>query len=188
MLDPIRLVGDPVLKTPCAPVTDFNGDVVALANRLQTLCERASGIGLAASQIGVLRRVFVFDLDYRVRGLKGAIVNPRIVEQSGTVTYEEGCLSIPDFYYPIERARQITVEAQTVEGDDQVMTLDGIASRLFQHEIDHLDGVLFIDRIPDSERLSAMIEVEQLIRDARSVSSRLGPKRRLFRRTSASPL
>lgn len=156
MFDDIRQFTDPVLKSACAPVQEFGEKTVKLGRTLlDRLVRYPIGIGLAANQIGVSRRAFAYDLT--PYGLdQGVLFNPRLVDATGATVYEEGCLSIPDFFYPVERPSKVTVQACSEAGDDLEFELDGIAARLFQHEIDHLDGILIFDRLPEDERKQAI--------------------------------
>lgn len=171
-----RTFGDPVLKTPCQPIEDVDGKVVQFGQDLLARLQRSDlGIGLAANQIGVSRQAFAYDLSHYAEGVDGVLFNPRVTDTRGTAVYEEGCLSIPEFYYPVERADEVMVEGVTLAGELVTMELDGIAARLFQHEIDHLNGLLIFDRLPAEERKEAM----KLATSLRNGSARLGRSRRL---------
>ena len=149
-LRPILIHPDPRLKKPCAPVPEITEEIRSLgADMLQTMYE-APGVGLAAPQIGVLKRVIVMDCnkppEAEPRPL--VMVNPEILwESAERVMSEEGCLSLPEQYAPVERAAEVRVRWTDLEGAPQEETLAGLWSVCVQHEIDHLDGTLFIDRI-----------------------------------------
>ena len=147
----IRQYPDAALKLKARPVAEFDEELRSLAARMKLLMHDANGIGLAATQVGVLRRLFVFQpTDEDVF----ALVNPEIVERSDeTDIADEGCLSIQGITVPVERALEVTIVGQDENGGDVRYELDGYAARCVQHETDHLDGVLMIDRTtPDARR------------------------------------
>ena len=150
----IRQYGDPVLRLEAREVESFDDDLRRLVERMKRLMKDAYGVGLAGNQVGILRRVFVFQQDEdEVR----ALVNPRIVERSGeTEVEEEGCLSIQRIRVPVERSLAVTVEGKDEEGGDVRLELEGITARVAQHEIDHLDGTLILDRTDDESRRQAL--------------------------------
>jgi len=136
------------------PATD--GTLKELVSRMAKVMYEAPGIGLAATQLGVLKRVFVYDLDEEGRGLV-ALCNPLIVEKSGECeTDDEGCLSLPGITVPVDRSCRITCEALTLDGRKVRIEAEGLHARLLQHEVDHLDGVLIIDRATSEERKAAL--------------------------------
>jgi peptide deformylase len=151
----IRQWPDPVLRMRANEVEDFDDDLRQLVTRMQALMEDANGVGLAANQVGVLRRVAVFrveELDEPV-----AAVNPRIVAASEErATDDEGCLSLQRVLVPVERHATLTLEAQDVEGAPLRLELTGLDARIVQHELDHLDGVLILDRTTPEARREAM--------------------------------
>lgn len=150
----IRQYGDPVLRLEAREVESFDDDLRRLVERMKRLMKDAFGVGLAGNQVGILRRVFVFQEDEdEVR----ALVNPRIVERSKeTDVEEEGCLSIQRIRVPVERSLAVTVEGKDEDGDDVRFELEGIAARVAQHEIDHLDGTLILDRTDNESRRQAL--------------------------------
>jgi peptide deformylase len=136
------------------PATDVN--LRALAETMARMMYAAPGIGLAAPQIGVMKRVFVYDLSEDGSGLT-ALCNPRIVERSDEcVSDDEGCLSLPGISVPVERSCRVVCEALTLEGEAVRVEAEGLEARVFQHEIDHLDGLLIIDRVQAGERKEAL--------------------------------
>lgn len=144
---------EPLLKELSTPVAKVDGEIKALiSDMLETMYE-APGIGLAAPQLGVLKRVIVLDIEYR-EGERHPIVviNPEIVESSGETTYEEGCLSVPEYTAEIVRASEVTVKGLDGEGTPVSIEADGLLAIALQHEIDHLDGVLFVDRLGEMKR------------------------------------
>ncbi len=151
----IKILGDPVLRTPCDEVEEFDEELRTLVEDMLETMYRAQGVGLAAPQVGLSLRVFVVDLGDSDENGSGplALVNPRIVESSRKADRApEGCLSIPGMEEVVERPETVTVEGQTPEGEDVSFTASGLFSRAVQHEIDHLDGVLFIDRLSPLKR------------------------------------
>jgi peptide deformylase len=135
-------------------VTEFDEDLVALVERMQHLMHDAQGVGLAATQLGMLRRVFVFEPGEE--GVK-AVVNPQLLDTSAEKeTDEEGCLSLRDVRVPVERSLRVTIEGKDPAGEDVHYELEGLDARVVQHEIDHLDGVLIIDRTDAEHRKEAL--------------------------------
>jgi len=150
----IRQYGDPVLRMKAREVTSFDEDLQRLVTRMRQLMHDARGVGLAATQVGILQRVFVFQ--------KGeddvvAIVNPRLTELSDELeTEDEGCLSLQGVTMPVERHLRVTLEAKDPEGNDMRFELEGHPARVAQHELDHLDGTLILDRTTDEARKEAL--------------------------------
>lgn len=155
----IRVFGDPGLRTPAEQVTAFDEALGRLAADMTETMKAAPGVGLAAPQVGVSRRLFTFDDggDHA-----GALCNPEIVWYSDEKqTGEEGCLSIPQIYFPVTRSQQVKVRAQTLAGEPVEMEGEGLLARIFQHEIDHLNGILFVDRLDDDIRKEAMRAIRE---------------------------
>ncbi len=151
---PIRIFGDPVLKQPAADVVDIDGGFVARIDAMFDTMYDAPGVGLAAPQVGIAQRFFVYD----VGDGPNVLVNPRVVEADGEWSYEEGCLSIPGIAVEIVRPKLVTVAATDLDGNDIVVEGDELLGRCFLHEIDHLDGVLMFDRMERAERKAALKE------------------------------
>jgi peptide deformylase len=147
----IRLIGDPVLRRPATDVTDVDGALVRLTDDMFTTMYEAPGIGLAAPQVGVQKRFFVYDHGEGA----GVILNPRIIESDGEWTFEEGCLSIPDLTWEITRPKQIHLVGVDLDGNEVSIEADEIEARLFQHEIDHLDGILLVDHLDEDQAREA---------------------------------
>ena len=143
---PIVLYGDPVLREVSEPVDEINQEVKDLVSDLVDTIKKAKGLGLAAVQIGVLKRVFIVDLSAvdMNESLK-VYINPVIVETEGEVVYEEGCLSFPGIYQKITRPAKVTIQATGLDGNRFEQTHEGLAARAILHEFDHLEGKLFID-------------------------------------------
>jgi len=141
----VRRYGDPVLRRRAAPVEGVTPEICRLvADMVDTMYDEV-GIGLAAPQVGVSVRLMVVG-DEEGRGTQ-VLVNPAITAHGGTIMAEEGCLSLPGIFAQVTRSEWVTLEAQDLEGQPVAITARGLRSRVFQHEIDHLDGVLFIDRV-----------------------------------------
>jgi len=148
---PIRVYGDPVLRERTAEVETIDAKVAALAETMIETMYQAPGVGLAANQVGVQKRLFVYD--------KGegpvVVVNPVIVETDGEWVYEEGCLSVPGLSWPITRPNAVHLKGYDLDGREIDVETDEFEGRIFQHEMDHLDGVLLIERLDDDQRREA---------------------------------
>jgi len=155
----IRLYGDPVLTEVSAPVNRFDAELARFGDDLLETLRAAHGAGLAAPQVGVLKRMFAYDIPADEETGEhpfGVLVNPVITHREGEQTGDEGCLSFPGLYYECSRAMAVTVAAQDVRGQRLELDGEGLLARCFQHEIDHLDGVLFIDRLARGDRKRAL--------------------------------
>jgi peptide deformylase len=139
----LHLLGSPVLRQRSAEVGQVNDDVRRLVDDMFETMDAAKGVGLAANQIGVARRVAVVDAD----GQRFAMIDPVIIESEGSATAEEGCLSIPEIYGDVSRPERVVIEATDREGDRYRLDATGLKARAIQHEIDHLDGILFLDHL-----------------------------------------
>ncbi len=150
---PIRRLGDPGLRTPAVDVQSFDEFLRRLTENMFETMYDAPGVGLAAPQVGVSLRFFVYDDG---QGSKGAVANPRLVQADGEQVDEEGCLSVPGLYYETPRALRVRVEGQDTQG--KPVTVEGaeLLARIFQHETDHLDGMLYLDRLPPEDRRRAL--------------------------------
>jgi peptide deformylase len=149
----IRLLGDPVLRQRASEVTDVDGALARLVDDMFDTLDGAAGLGLAAPQVGVQKRLFVYEM---TDGAKGVIVNPVITESRGEWTYDEGCLSIPGLYFEITRPNEIHLTGYDLDGNEISIEADELMSRLFQHELDHLDGVLLLERLEADQRKQAL--------------------------------
>jgi peptide deformylase len=150
---PIREVGDPVLRTPTDPVLAFDPELAALVRDLEETVDHPGRAGLAAPQIGVSARVFAYNIDGEI----GHLVNPTIVELSEeTQDGDEGCLSVPGIWAPTVRAMHAVVEGFDVDGKPLRLEGSGLMGRALQHEVDHLDGKLFLDRLAGEARKTAL--------------------------------
>ena len=155
-LSRIRQYGDPALRMKAREVEDYDDDLLRLVERMTVLMHEAQGVGLAATQVGVLRRLFVFVDD----GEDRVLVNPTITASSKeTATEDEGCLSLREVLVPVERPAAVTIEGFDAKGDPVEFVLDQPTARVVQHELDHLDGVLIIDRTDDESRRGALAKL-----------------------------
>jgi peptide deformylase len=155
----IRLFGDPVLKRPAAPVAELNGSLAKVVDAMYETMYDAPGVGLAAPQIGVQQRFFVYDINDDTG--PHVMLNPEVVGATGEWTFEEGCLSLPGLAFEIVRPKVVTVQGLDLDGTDIVIEGDELLGRVFLHEIDHLDGVLMLDRLDRSQRKDAMRELRE---------------------------
>ncbi|WP_409328964.1 peptide deformylase [Trujillonella humicola] len=150
---PIRELGDPVLRTPADPVRAFDKELAALVRDLEETVDHPGRAGLAAPQIGVSARAFSYNID----GVIGHVVNPRLVELSEeTQDGDEGCLSVPGIWAPTVRAMHAAVEGFDVHGAPVRVEGSGLMARCLQHEVDHLDGKVFLDRLTGDARKAAL--------------------------------
>lgn len=161
----IRLFGDPVLTTPASEVTDIDGKLARLAEDMVETMHYANGLGLAAPQVGVQKRLFVYQLPDQE---PVTIVNPTIVESRGEWEYEEGCLSIPGLAFSIVRPKEIHLTGYDLDGREISIEADEVEARCFQHELDHLDGRLLLNLLDKDQKREAMRELR---RRAESVGS-----------------
>lgn len=154
---PIRIFGDPVLRERAAAVTVFDDALARLGQDMLDTLRAAAGAAVAANQVGVLKRVFAFDLDGDGEPDRGVYVNPEILETSEELQEgDEGCLSFPGLFYPTTRPLRARVKALDVHGEELERTGEGIIARMLLHEIDHLNGILFIDHLARHDRKDAM--------------------------------
>ena len=156
-IQPIRIFGDPVLRTPAAEVTDFDKELRSLVTDLEHTMLEANGAGLAAPQIGVSLRVFTYHVD----GVLGHLVNPQLTLSSECQEGEEGCLSFPGLAFDTRRALSVVARGFDVHGEPVVVEGSELLARAIQHETDHLDGILFIDRLDREQRKLAMKAVRE---------------------------
>ena len=148
----VRLFGDPVLKQRSREVEQLDGSLAGLVESMYTTMYEAVGLGLAAPQVGVQKRLFTYDVGEG----PSVMVNPEIVETTGEFTYQEGCLSVPGFSFEIVRPKVVTVRGVDLDGRELVIEGDEQLGRLFLHEVDHLDGVLLLDRLDPDVRKEAL--------------------------------
>ena len=156
-VQPIRLFGDPVLRTPADPVRDFDKELRTLVQDLQETMLDAPGVGLAAPQIGVSLRVFAYHVDDELGHLVNPVLDLSDEEQDG----EEGCLSFPGLAYPTKRAMRVVAKGMNMYGEPVTLEGSELLARCVQHETDHLDGVLFVDRLDREARRAAMRSIRE---------------------------
>jgi peptide deformylase len=154
----IRLFGDPVLRTPAEPVRDFDAELRRLVKDLTDTMEDAPGLGLAAPQIGVGLRVFTYHVD---SDEPGHLINPSLDLSEEQDEDDEGCLSFPSLVYPVKRAYGVVAKGFNMYGDPVTITGTELLARCVQHETDHLDGILFIDRMDPAQRKLAMKAIRE---------------------------
>lgn len=153
----IRLVGDPVLRQRADEVTDIDGKIARLAEDMLASMYEAPGVGLAAPQVGVRKRMFVYDLGAGPQ----TIVNPVLEEGDGEWTSDEGCLSVPGLSWPITRPKQVHLVGYDLDGNEISVEADELEARCFQHELDHLDGILLLERLDEDTRKEALKAIRE---------------------------
>jgi len=151
---PIRTFGDPVLRLPCAEVTEFDATLRKLADDMLETMYDAPGVGLAANQVGVQKRLFVYDINDGSG--PGAIVNPVLSQHRGEWEYTEGCLSVPDLHWEIVRFKEVHVDGFDLDGNPISFDGDELMARMLQHEVDHLDGRLLLSHLDRRQHKEAM--------------------------------
>lgn len=149
----IHIFGDPVLREKAEPVTEINGELRDFIGKMAELMYKVRGLGLAANQVGVPKRFFIMDISQKEGSpLLEVYINPEILGAEGETEYEEGCLSIPGYYAKVERYARLWVKAYDLEGNPFERELTGLHAIAFQHEYDHLEGILFVDRLSPLKR------------------------------------
>lgn len=175
----IKTAGDAILKKKASPVTAIDDKIRKLASDMAETMQTAGGLGIAAPQVGVSLRVIVIDfgyLDFEKTGKDEkkhgepefrpvTIINPEILDKSGVSSISEGCLSVPGYRAPVERASHIKVRFTGIDGKERIIEAEGLTAIAFQHEIDHIDGILFIDRISTLKRGIAVKKVKKFLED-----------------------
>lgn len=154
----IRIFGDPVLRQPAHEVEDFDGRLATLAGNMFDTMRAAEGVGLAANQVGVLKRLFTWEVTREdADPVGGAVVNPVLRDASEQLQEDdEGCLSFPGLSFPLGRPLTVEIAYQDLGGDDHSVTLEGFQARVWLHEMDHLNGILFIDHLAKHDRKEAL--------------------------------
>jgi peptide deformylase len=165
MIYPIVYYGDPVLERPSEPVTEFNDELKKLVDDMFESMYAAHGVGLAAPQIGIPKRLAVIDVTFKEDpNAKLVLINPEIIRREGRQAGKEGCLSLPDFHENVTRANIVTVRAQDVEGKWFEKTGDDLLARALLHETDHLNGRLFISHVSALKRDLIKRKIKKLVR------------------------
>ena len=149
---PIRVFGDPVLRQRAVEIEEIDGKIVRLSEEMLETMYAAPGVGLAAPQVGIERRIFVYDVGEGPM----TVINPEIVESRGEWEYEEGCLSVPDLHWLIVRPKEVHLVGHDLQGNEISIEGDELLGRVFQHELDHLDGILLLERLERDQRKQAM--------------------------------
>ena len=156
MIYRIRYWPDPFLKQVAVPVKEFDDELEKVCKNMFDTMYDDKGIGLAATQVGIDKRIFVMDTKFQDDGWCDALINPEIVEASEEkAVYPEGCLSFPDMFINLERAARVKVKYQDLTGEEQHVILEGISAVCAQHEIDHLNGIVFFDYLKSAKRQMA---------------------------------
>jgi peptide deformylase len=162
---PVRIFGDPVLRQKSVEVTSVDDSLRSLVADMRETMKAYNGVGLAANQVGVAQRVLVVDVPVADdRRSRHAMINPVIEARAGTQTGEEGCLSIPGIYDEVTRSLRLIVRALDEDGQAFTLNAEGYLARAIQHEVDHLDGVLFVDRLSPLKRQFLRRELDALAR------------------------
>jgi peptide deformylase len=156
----IRRLGDPVLRERCRDVEDFDEALRTLAKEMTETMYAAPGVGLAANQVGLALRLFVYDAGDGSG--PGAVANPEIHDEDGEQNEDEGCLSISGVYRPTRRALRVRLVARDLEGAPVSIEAEELLARIFQHETDHLNGTLYVDRLSEADRRSALAEYRDI--------------------------
>ena len=159
---------DPVLKRKALQVENIDGDIQSLIDNMSTLMYQSSGIGLAANQVGIGKRVIIFDIHYKEKGKDlTVLINPTIIFAEDKIEFEEGCLSVPDFEGKITRKKYIQVQGLDRDGKPINIEAEDLTAICIQHEIDHLDGTLILDHVSHLKRNLYKRKVEKLMKKAK---------------------
>jgi peptide deformylase len=153
VFDRVRIYGDPMLRKQTNPVSEFDDELQKFVDHMVETMFDNNGIGLAAPQVGMLKKIIVVDPSFGEKVDNSLVlINPVLLEQEGVCTIEEGCLSLPGIYEEVVRPEKIRVRYLDGDGKEQETAADGLLARVIQHEIDHLEGILFVDRISTVKR------------------------------------
>jgi peptide deformylase len=167
----IRVYGDPVLRQIAAPIDEIDGRIERMVTDMIPSMRAAEGLGLAAPQVGIQKRLFIYDIGEGAQTL----INPEIVESDGEWAFDEGCLSVPGLAFEIIRPKEVHIVGRDLDGNEVSIEADELLARLFQHELDHLDGVLLLDHLEKKERKAALKQWREIVGEreaARSAQSR----------------
>jgi peptide deformylase len=154
---PIRQFGDPVLKQRAREVTEIDGALAGLVDTMYETMYEAAGVGLAAPQVGMQKRIFTYDVGEGPQ----VMINPVVAQADGEWVHEEGCLSVPGLSFEVVRAEHVVVQGLDLDGNEVIVEDDDFVGRVFLHEIDHLDGILVIDRLEPDQRKQALRELRE---------------------------
>ena len=168
----IRIYGDPVLHEKALPIEEITEEDYQIANRmLATMYSNQIGIGLAATQVGILRRLIVIDIDRDdPDNAPIVLINPEILEQEGESIIEEGCLSIPELKAEVKRPEKVIASARTLDDEEIVIEDESLLARVLQHEIDHLNGILFIDHLSRKKQKRLKAKLRQIRQEYAEIS------------------
>jgi len=156
---------DPVLKRKALQVENIDGDIQSIIDNMSKLMYQSSGIGLAANQVGVEKRIFIFDIDYKEKGKNlTVLINPEIIVAENKIEFEEGCLSVPDFQGKINRKRYVQVQGLDRDGKSITIETEDLTAICIQHEIDHLNGTLILDHVSQIKRSIYKRKIEKLMK------------------------
>jgi peptide deformylase len=186
----IRIFGDPVLRQRAHEVEDFDGRLATLAGNMFDTMRAAEGVGLAANQVGVLKRMFTWELereadDGTVEAMGSAVVNPVLLDSSEEIQDgDEGCLSFPGLFYPVDRPLRVEIGYQDLGGDDHTVQLEGFLARIWLHEMDHLNGILFIDHLAKHDKTEALKRMREYRTDQGIEDPKIKPGGLLLGRSS----
>ncbi len=186
----IRIFGDPVLRQRAHEVEDFDGRLATLAGNMFETMRAADGVGLAANQVGVLKRLFTWEVerdndDGSVEAVGSAVVNPVLLDSSEDIQDgDEGCLSFPGLFYPVDRPLRVEVGYQDLGGDDHTVQLEGFLARVWLHEMDHLNGILFIDHLAKHDKTEALRRMREYRTDQGIEDAKIRPGGLLLGRSS----
>ncbi len=160
MLLEILKYPDPRLRVKCKPIDNFDDELKKIVSDMAETMYNAPGVGLAAPQVGIDKRLFIIDISKEKNELK-VFINPTILKMEGEVCDEEGCLSVPGEYANVTRAEVVEAVAQDLNGNEFIIKADGLLARAIQHELDHLNGTLFLDRLPAFKRESVKKHIKR---------------------------
>lgn len=163
----LKCYPDSILKRRCGPLREVNDEVVERAEQMLDLMYEWTGLGLAAAQVGWTRRVVTVDVEGARQGTR-IFVNPSIIHREGHMEEEEGCLSLPGVKLIVPRAEKVAVVAYTMNGERVEMEAEGLLSRVWQHELDHLNGLLIIDKVPPTTLMTVREQLKKLEREAQA--------------------
>ncbi len=165
----IRIIGDPILRSVATPVSEIDGTVAKICEDMLATMYEAPGVGLAAPQVGIQKRLFVYDIGDGPQ----VVVNPILTEGDGEWVFDEGCLSIPGLSWEIVRPREVHLTGCDLDGNEISIETDEYEARVFQHELDHLDGVLLIEHLDDDQRKEAnrILRQRETLRESPSPTS-----------------
>lgn len=167
----IRIYPDPALKQKCEPVTEFDDDLKQLVEDMIYTMLVAPGAGLAAPQVGILKRLIVTNGEYFESPQSGLVfINPKIISTEGSVVKEEGCLSLPDIYGEVERAEKVKLEAQDLEGNWHTFEYVDWAARILLHECDHLEGIVYPERMTGLKKDMVLKKVKKMMKERRALA------------------